>query len=154
MTSTELEDKMAVLLGGRAAEKLVFKHVSTGAADDLDKATDIAWSAVTKYAMDESLGDVVFERQQNSFLGEHSFYKARNYSEATAQKIDSAVKAMLTRAGKTAEKILEYNEELLLECATKLLEQETLSESEIKLIAEKVKRPPGLIENPALSLDH
>ena len=141
MTSQELEDKMAVLLGGRAAEKLVFKHVSTGAADDLDKATDIAWSAVTKYAMDESLGDVVFERTTNSFLGEPTFYKARNYSEATAQTIDAAVKQMLTRAGKTAEKILRDNQELLLDSAAHLLEQETLSENEIKLIAERVKRP-------------
>lgn len=141
MTLAELENKMAVLLGGRASEKIIFKHVSTGAADDLDKATEIAWSAVTKYAMEESLGDVVFERTSNSFLGEHSYFRARNYSEATAEKIDEAVRELLNRAATTAERLLRANHQLLLASASQLLEQETLSEADIKVIAGKLKGP-------------
>ena len=68
MTHEELENKIAVLLGGRTAEKLVFNRLSTGAADDLAKATDIARDMVTRYGMDEKLGYVVYEPSQPSFL--------------------------------------------------------------------------------------
>ena len=69
MTRQELENKMAVLLGGRAAEHIVFGELSTGAADDLVKVTDIARSIVTRYGMTEELGQIVYERSQQSFLG-------------------------------------------------------------------------------------
>src|SRR6266705_1284789 len=68
MRREELENKMAVLLGGRAAEKIVFGELSTGAADDLAKVADIARSMVTRYGMVERLGPVVFEEEQNRFL--------------------------------------------------------------------------------------
>jgi len=70
MTREELENKIAVLLGGRAAEKLVFGHLSTGADDDMDKATDIARSMVTRYGMDEKLGYVTYDAGKGSFLGQ------------------------------------------------------------------------------------
>ena len=92
MTRAELENKMAVLLGGRAAELLVFNHFSTGAADDLRRVTDIARSMVTRYGMSEALGSVAYDREPGTFLtgpnpllphGEH------DYGEATADAIDS-----------------------------------------------------------------
>src|SRR3546814_8490148 len=85
MTREELERKIAVLLGGRAAEKAVFGHLSTGAADDLARVTDIARSMVTRYGMDEALGYVTYDRDRPSFLGQPvpQGYAERGYSEET-----------------------------------------------------------------------
>src|SRR5205823_4000698 len=88
MTLSELENKMAVLLGGRAAEEVIFGHQSTGAANDLAKVTDIARSMVMRYAMVESLGHIAYEEQPAAFLGAQPFQKNREYSEATAREID------------------------------------------------------------------
>ena len=89
MTREELDNRMAVLLGGRAAEHIVFGEVSTGAADDLAKVTDIARSMVTRYGMTEELGQVVYEKNPHSFLGgemPQMPYTERSYSEATAAR--------------------------------------------------------------------
>jgi len=94
MTRQELEDKMAVLLGGRAAERIVFGHLSTGAADDLRKVTDIARSMVTRYGMSEKLGSVAYDREPGSFLGgsEGSLpFQKRDYAEETAAAVDHEV---------------------------------------------------------------
>ena len=82
---------MAVLLGGRAAEKLVFEQISTGAADDLAKATDIARSMVTRYAMVPGLGPVTYDNESQSYLGPQAMSR-RTFSEETAREIDSAVR--------------------------------------------------------------
>ena len=98
MTRQELENKMAVLLGGRAAEHIVFGELSTGASDDLVKVSDIARSIVTRYGMTEELGQVVYEKSPHSFLGgemPQMPYIERSYSEATAREIDAAVKAIV-----------------------------------------------------------
>src|SRR5579864_5358375 len=94
MTRQELENKMAVLLGGRAAETIVFGELSTGASDDLAKVTDIARSIVTRYGMSEELGLITYETNQHSFLGgdqPQMTYLERSYSEATAREIDASV---------------------------------------------------------------
>ncbi|HRA55824.1 MAG TPA: ATP-dependent zinc metalloprotease FtsH, partial [Thermoflexales bacterium] len=89
MTESELRDKIAVLMGGRAAEQLVFGHLSTGASDDLARATDIARSMVARYGMDADLGGVSYETERSSFLGDRPpGYLERNYSEATAEAMD------------------------------------------------------------------
>ena len=96
MSRRELADKMAVLLGGRAAESIFFDDVSTGSADDLAKATDIARSMVTRYGMDEKLGMVTLERERSPFLrvpGEWTGGR-REFSEDTAREIDCAVRAL------------------------------------------------------------
>src|SRR5712672_2267962 len=101
MTRQELENKMAVLLGGRAAEHIVFGELSTGAADDLVKVTDIARSIVTRYGMTAELGQVVYEKNQRSLLGgpEPQMPVAeRGYSEETAREIDTAVKSIIDGA--------------------------------------------------------
>lgn len=146
MTKDELNRKMAVLLGGRAAEKIIFNHLSTGASDDLDKATDIAWAAATRYGMSESLGDVVYEKPSSAFLGEMPFQpKMRNYSNETANQIDRSVREMIRGALESAMQILRHNEGLLRESAVLLLEKETLNEAEIKSIVARI-RPLNLPE--------
>lgn len=141
MTKEELERKMAVLLGGRAAEKIVFKHLSTGATDDLDKATDIAWAMATRYGMVEQLGDVVFEKPTPSFLGEMAAQpRTHNYSDETAYQIDSAVKSTIRAASDKALSVLSLNEGLLRSSAQILLEKETLVESDLKEIFSHIKR--------------
>jgi cell division protease FtsH len=131
MTREELENKMVVLLGGRASEKLIFDHLSTGAADDLAKASDIARSMVTRYAMVETLGNVTYDRDRPMFLdnGLASPYSERNYSEATAREIDIAIREIVERAYERALSILQRNRSLLESTAKDLLERETLDEA-------------------------
>lgn len=142
MTRTELENKIAVLLGGRAAERLIFGHLSTGAADDLAKATDIARSMVTRYGMDESLGQVSYDNDRPSFLGQggQSLFD-RRYSEATAEKIDDAVRATIDTTFTRTLAILADNRDILEQGARILLERETLDEAALAGLARDLRRP-------------
>jgi cell division protease FtsH len=150
MTKEELEKKISVLLAGRAAELIIFGHLSTGAADDLEKATDIAWAAVTRYGMAESLRDIVYEKSSHSFLGEMAVQpRSRNYSETTAHQIDVEVRDMVGKAFAKATQILAMNEGLLRETAKLLIEKETLNEHELKEIFAVLERPPR--RSPELS---
>jgi cell division protease FtsH len=130
MTREELENKMAVLLGGRAAEETVFGHVSTGAADDLVKVTGIARSMVMRYGMVKSLGQVAYEEERAPFLGV-PVATAREHSEETAREIDVAVREIVTRAYDQAMAILMRERATLERGAARLLEKETLAEAEI-----------------------
>lgn len=133
MTEAELRDKIAVLMGGRAAEQLVFGHLSTGAADDLARATDIARSMVTRYGMDADLGSVSYEADKSSFLGDHApRYLERSYSEATAEAIDVAVQEVLREVSARALEILTNNRDILDRAASRLLKVETLNESALR----------------------
>ncbi|HHX34204.1 MAG TPA: cell division protein FtsH, partial [Gammaproteobacteria bacterium] len=133
MTESELRDKIAVLMGGRAAEKLVFDHLSTGAADDLARATDIARSMVARYGMDANLGGVSYETERSSFLGGGGAptYFERSYSEATAEAVDAAVRELLQEVSTQALDILTNNRDILDKAASRLLEVETLDEAAI-----------------------
>jgi cell division protease FtsH len=131
MTREELENKMAVLLGGRAAEEAVFGHLSTGAADDLAKVTDIARSMVMRYGMVKSLGHVAYEEERAPFLGGPMPQGHREYSEATAREIDIAVRDIVRTAYDKALGILSKEKKLLESWARKLLEKETLVEIEL-----------------------
>lgn len=132
MTRAELLNKMAVLLGGRAAEQVVCQEVSTGAADDLVRATDIARAMVLRYGMSEALGNVAYDREQSAFL-QPSFPlpQARNYSEETANKIDIAIRVLVDQALERAIGILQNNRGLLEQTAGELLKTETLNQPEI-----------------------
>ncbi|MBL29236.1 MAG: cell division protein FtsH [Rhodospirillaceae bacterium] len=139
MTREELENKIAVLLGGRAAEKLVFGHLSTGAADDLAKATDIARSMVAHYGMDEELGYVSYDEQRPVFLGDaRQGYTERRYSEATAEKMDNAVKRVIDDAFARTFAILQENRVLLDRAAEELLAKETLDTQALKALRDEV----------------
>ncbi len=139
MTREELENRMAVLLGGRAAETIVFDQLSTGAADDLVKVTDIARSMATRFGMVEKLGQVTFEEATHSYLGTPAapFGQERKYSEETAREIDCAVREIVQEAFEKAAGILRGKRAILERTAQKLLEKETLGEAELKaLVAE------------------
>jgi cell division protease FtsH len=132
MTREELENKMAVLLGGRAAEEAVFGHLSTGAADDLAKVTDIARSMVMRYGMVKSLGFVAYEEERSPFLGGPMPTGHREYSEQTAREIDVAVRDIVKAAYDKALGILSREKALLETWARRLLEKETLAEAELE----------------------
>ena len=140
MTREELENKMAVLLGGRAAEHVVFGHLSTGAADDLAKVTDIARSMVMRYGMEEKLGNLSYQDEPvATFLPAVPAQSVRHYSEETAREIDRSVRAISEVAFARAVGILETNRAVLEDGARQLLQKETLTEAEIGLIATALK---------------
>jgi cell division protease FtsH len=138
MTRDELQSKMAVLLGGRAAEQLAFGRISTGAADDLAKVSDIARAMVTRYGMHETLPNLSLEQPQSPLLEVPGFQGTRNYSEHTAQAIDEAVKQIIAGAFERALKLLESHRDTLEDAAGLLLERETLAEADLAAIAAKL----------------
>jgi cell division protease FtsH len=131
MSVEELENKMAVLLGGRGAEQLVFGEISTGASDDLMKVTDIARSMVTRYGMDGTLGQAAYETERGTFLGVPSEGGGRRFSEATAREVDIAVRERIDRVYQKTLAILRERRGELESLAAKLLEKETLSADEL-----------------------
>jgi cell division protease FtsH len=144
MTREELETKMAVLLGGRAAEHLVFGHLSTGAADDLGKATEIARSMVTRFGMAAALGPVTYEREPASFLGQ-AYGRERLYAEETAREIDLAVRDLVEAQFQRARALLGANRALLEASARTLLAKETLGGDELAAVLAGVgKEPPRI----------
>ncbi|OIQ71374.1 ATP-dependent zinc metalloprotease FtsH 4 [mine drainage metagenome] len=134
MTREELENKMTVLMGGRAAEHIVYGHWSTGAADDLAKVTDIARSMVTRYAMVEALGQMALENPPQSMLGGPAMPQPHDYSEQTAREIDCAVRELVNGAFDHAQSILTQKRAILEEGAKQLLRKETLSDVELKAL--------------------
>ncbi|PVA05669.1 ATP-dependent zinc metalloprotease FtsH [Thalassorhabdomicrobium marinisediminis] len=143
MTREELENKIAVLLGGRAAEKIIYGHLSTGASDDLARATDIARSMVARYGMDENLGHVSYDSERPNFLGttDQGSWLNRRYSDATAERMDHAVKEVIDAIFDRTLTLLEDNRALLEKSAADLLERETLEDADLKRIAAEVVRP-------------
>ena len=141
MTREELENKMAVLLGGRAAEVITFGHLSTGAADDLAKATDIARAMVTRYGMAERVGFVTYEQEPSPFLGTPAFVGGHqhSYSEETGKKIDDAIKMIIDKAFDKATAILSAQQGTLTDLAKYLLAEETLGEKDLELFLARRK---------------
>jgi cell division protease FtsH len=143
MTREELDAKMTVLLGGRAAEQLVYEHLSTGAADDLSKATNIARSMVTRFGMGGPLGPVSYEAEPNGFLPPMAGSR-RLYAEETAREIDVAVRDIVQGAFDRARAILARNRTLLEESARELLARETLADTELEAVLEQVVPEPRI----------
>jgi len=143
-TRKELEAKIAVLLGGRAAEEIFFGEASTGAADDLAKATDLAREIIARYGMDESIGLVVVERPRNAFLAPSIEMPASEpVSEALRQRIDAAVRKVLDEQFARAKRILTRNRALIEEAAQALLQKETLDEDDIRHYASRLEKEQG-----------
>jgi len=141
MTKEELENKMAVLLGGRAAELIVFEHLSTGAADDLRRVTDIARSMVTRYGMSEKLGSVAYDREPGNFLaGSDRAYPVheRDYADATAAAVDHEVRGIVDGVFQRTQTILHARRAILDRAAKKLLEKETLDQDDLKALIREV----------------
>ncbi len=154
MTKGELKRKIAVLLGGRAAEKLVFGHLSTGAADDIARATDIARNMVTRYGMDPELGFVVYEEKQTTFLQQQvQGPSGCHVSDSTAQQIDASIRRIIGECFTMSCDILEKNREHLERCAVKLLQQETLLEKELAELTLDMVRLKALDREEEASTD-
>ena len=146
VTREELLDRMAVLLGGRAAEWVVFHQLSTGAADDLAKVTDIARDMVTRFGMEPALGPVSYENAPSPFLtgpAPPDFHQ-RRYSDETARAIDTAVQELVDGAFERTVGILEAHEATLEHGAKLLLERETLDETALKQFREELLATPSL----------
>ncbi|HOV89201.1 MAG TPA: ATP-dependent zinc metalloprotease FtsH [Syntrophorhabdaceae bacterium] len=133
MTKKELLDRLCVLLGGRVAEEIKFGEISTGAHNDLYRATDIAKSMVKEYGMSEKLGYVTFEKNRKPmFLDITPSFGGREYSEETAREIDNEIKAIIDASYEKTKKILSDNKDLLEKVAQLLLEKESIEGEELR----------------------
>jgi cell division protease FtsH len=154
MDRAELMNRMTVLLGGRAAESLVFDQVSTGAADDLGKATEIARNMVVRFGMDDGLGQVSYEPEPAPLLGTTGAaeWRPRRYGEETATAIDKAVRDLIDAAFQNANAILAANRGLLNQTAAELLAKETLAPEDLRTIADRLVRKPTQEKPPKIGL--
>ena len=138
MTKTELENKIAVLLGGRIAEELTFGEASTGAQNDLVKATDIAKSMVKSYGMSDKLGTITLDRErQPSMMSIQAPQEKGDYSEETAREIDCEVRRIIDAQYERVNQMLTERKAPLIEGAKRLLGQEVISGSDLKAIMDK-----------------
>ncbi len=141
-TRSELLDKLAYMLGGRAAEEMVFHDPTTGAGNDIDKATSVARAMVTEYGMTERLGAIKLgENSSEPFLGRDLGHQ-RNYSEDVAAIVDDEVKGLLANAHQEAFEILVENRDVLDSLVLQLLDKETLDKAEIAAVFEPLRRRP------------
>ncbi len=137
-TKTEFLDDLAVLMGGYAAEKLVFKDITTGPSNDLQIASELARSLVKEYGMSEKLGPVTFGEREESMFFNQEFGESKNYSDAVALEIDKEVANLIEGARKTAERILKTKRATLEKIARVLIEKETIEREEFeRLIGRK-----------------
>jgi cell division protease FtsH len=145
MMEDELRGQIATLLGGRAAESLVFGKVSTGASDDIQKATNLAEKAITLYGMSDTLGPIAFASNQSQFLDGDTNTR-RAVSGDVAIEIDRLIKETIDRANNMAVSILEHNRELLVSTTQILLDREVLEGDALRAILSQVQTPAGLAD--------
>jgi cell division protease FtsH len=135
MTRSDLLSQLSVLLGGRSAEEIAFNEISTGAQNDLQRATDIARAMVTEFGMSDALGVVHYDgHRRPAFLEAPTGHERGNYAEETALKIDTEVKRILTEAHETARQILRDHRDTLDTLSMRLLEKEVIEADELKAI--------------------
>jgi cell division protease FtsH len=145
MDEAELRGQIATLLGGRSAEEIVFGSITTGASNDLQRATDLAERMVTTYGMSKILGPLAYQQgQQAMFLGNEGANPRRLVSEQTAEAIDGEVKEIVETAHQQALDILQHNRDLLETIATQLLETEVIEGEKLHSLLSKV-RPVALV---------
>ncbi len=134
MTREELLDRLCVLLGGRVAEEIIFKDISTGAQNDLQRATDIARSMVTEYGMSEKLGLVTYTREKRPLFLDTGIAPSKEYSEETAQEIDAEVSRLMEESHERVRRILTEKRGQLELISQTLLEKETILGDELKAL--------------------
>lgn len=133
-TKSEFIDELAMLMGGYAAEKIIFNELTTGGSSDLKRASELARKLITKFGMSEKLGPIVFgEQSETVFLGKE-IHEQRNYSETTAAEIDKEVEEFIGKAFGTATRIIEENREKLEKITKRLLEVEVIEREEFELL--------------------
>ena len=134
MSKSEMEETIVSLLGGRVAEKLILNDISTGASNDIERATKIARSMVTKYGMSDRVGTIMLGSNQEEVFWGRDFAQSKEYSEETAAIIDEETKTIIDTAYKTAEEILKANMDKLHTVAGILLEKEKIDGEEFETI--------------------
>jgi cell division protease FtsH len=134
LTKSELLDRIAVMLGGRAAEEIIFNEISTGAKNDLDKATDMAANMVRSFGMSEKLGPLSYDRGGPTFLNVPGAARERDYSEETARTIDAEVRAIVESAYSTARTIITERRDAIMKIAAVLLQKEVIEGAELKAL--------------------
>jgi cell division protease FtsH len=145
-TRAEMLDQLAYMLGGRAAEELVFHDPTTGASNDIEKATSVARAMVTQYGMTERLGAIRYGQEQGEVFMGRDFGHTRDYSEDVAAAIDQEVRAFIDAAHHEAFEILVDNRDVLDSLVVELLEKETLDKEDVARIFVPLRRRP---ERPA-----
>ena len=133
-SKTEMQDEIVVLLGGRVAEKLVLDDISTGASNDLERATAIARNMVVKYGMSEKLGSMTFGSDNSEVFIGRDYGRTRDYSENVASQIDTEIKGIIDTAYQRCEKLIKDNMDALNRVAEALLEKETINAEEFEEI--------------------
>jgi cell division protease FtsH len=142
LSESELRDQIATLLGGRSAEEIVFGSITTGASNDLQRATDLAERMVTTYGMSKILGPLAYEKgQQANFLGDGMMNPRRMVSDDTAKAIDEEVKEIVDTAHQKALAILKQNRDLLEKIAQKILEVEVIEGEELQNLLDRAQLP-------------
>jgi cell division protease FtsH len=150
MSRSELLDRITVFLGGRVSEELAFQEISTGAADDLKKATEIARHMVTDFGMSETLGPVSLGRKyEQPFLG-RDIMEDRNYSEQVASAIDKEISTIIEDCYERAKSLLTEQSDDVRRVVEVLLARETLSGDEIRAIMRGEQLPPPATREPEL----
>ncbi|MGQ9858318.1 MAG: ATP-dependent zinc metalloprotease FtsH [Thermodesulfobacteriota bacterium] len=152
MTKSELEDRIAVLLGGRVAEEMVFEDVSTGARNDLQRATDLARAMVTEYGMSQRLGFVTFQKERRSIFLEGPAIP-RDYSEERARIIDEEIGRILAEAHQRVRGLLEERRDLLEKVACALLEREVMEGAELRELIQEAGFPVRELPQPEKKKD-
>ena len=141
LSKTELLNRIAVLLGGRASEEITFGDITTGASNDIGRATDIARHMVTQYGMNTNLGQIAYEKQVQSFLMPMQSMNEKDYSEQTAREIDCEIRKIIDQQYGRAKFILNHYHEAVAKAAELLLEKETIQGSELDEIRKKYPEP-------------
>lgn len=153
MEEKEIRGQIATLLGGRAAEEIVFGSITTGAANDLQRATDLAERMVTTYGMSKILGPLAYEKgSQNNFLGDGIMNPRRVVSDATAKAIDEEVKEIVETAHQQALAILNKNRDLMEKIATRILETEVIEGEELQNFLSQVQPVDAVDEKIAVAV--
>ena len=141
VTKDYLETQLSILMGGRIAEEIFLKQMTTGAGNDIERATDLARKMVCEYGMSR-LGPLTFgKKEEQIFLG-REIAQHRDFSEETARQIDAEVRSLVDEAYRSAYEILETNQDAMHRMATALLERETIDANEIRLLVEGKELPP------------
>ena len=146
ITASELKERMVVLLAGRAAEEVVYDEISTGAADDLAKATDIARQSITRFGMSAALGPAVLEEEKQQWLGDGTGMRSRDFAEETAREVDLAVRDMLEEADAAARDLLRARIDDLRTGARLLMERETITPDDfppLRRVSDDEVSPPA-----------
>jgi len=153
-TRLEINGRLAVLLGGRVAEEMVFNEITTGAQNDLSKATDIAHKMVTEFGMSERIGSISLKRpDEEIFLG-RDFNREPRFSDKTSEIIDEEVKRIIEEAKKNAEQVLRENQDKLKTLAERLIEKEILDADEVERIFKGEPEPvPALAQDAAVKTE-